>query len=170
MSSEGWSQSIAFPENDALPDKEYRMSTKTDQRKKKLQAFAKRRARRPEPTLVPGKPLKVGKAMQAKFVRDHSDLLQNIEFMLVHAARDEPDFDDRSAEKILRHAITRTDAEDPPINLALELLESIRQQRDLESDDLWGDALRVIYTSLKHHSDCKSGETSYLEFISRYVH
>ena len=169
MLVDDWSLGMALPVNDSLSHREVGMSTKTDGRKKKLQAFAKRRARRPEPIVVPSRSLKVGQAVERRLVRNHADLLQNIEFTLVNAASELDEFDDQCIERILRHAITQKDSEDPSTNSVLESLEAICRQRELDPGDLWSDALRVVYTSLKRHSNCKPGETSYLKFVSQYV-
>ena len=145
------------------------MSTKTDKRKKKLQAFAKRRARRPEPIIAPIGSLKVGHAVERRLVRNHADLLQNIEFALVNAASDSHEVDDHCIERILRHAITQKASDDPSTNSALDSLAEIRRLREEAPGDLWSDALRVVYTSLKRHSSCEPGDTSYLRFVSQYV-
>ena len=162
----GWK---AMPVNDYLSRTEADVSTRTDKRKKKLQAFAKRRAQRPEPTVVPNRSLKVGHAVERRVVRNHADLLQNIEFALVNAASDAHEVDDQCIERILRHAITQKASEDPSINSALDSLAAIRRQREEDPGDLWSDALRVVYASLKRHSNCEPGETSYLHFVSQYV-
>ena len=155
--------------NEYLSRKEADMSTKTEKRKKKLQAFAKRRARRPEPIVAPIGSLKVGKALERRLVRKHADLLQNIEFALVNAASDSHELDDYCIEGILRHAITQKASDDPLIDSAVDSLAEIRRLREEAPDDLWSDALRVVYTSLKRHSNCEPGETSYLRFVSQYV-
>jgi hypothetical protein len=96
-------------------------------------------------------------------------LLQNIEFALVNVASKSREVDDQCIERILRHAITQQASEDLIVDSALDALAVIRQQRDGESGDLWSNALRVVYTSLKRHSNCEPGEFSYLCFISQYV-
>ena len=145
------------------------MSMKADKRKKKLQAFAKRRAKRPDPVVVPVSSLKVGHVVERRLVRDHSDLLQEIELALVNAASDSDRIDDPCIEKILRYAINQRASEDPVINLGLDSLAAIRRQRDEDPGELWSDALRVVYTSLKRHSSCEPGEVNYLRFVSQYV-
>ncbi len=143
------------------------MPTRIAERKKKLQAFAKRRAQRPAPTVVPSS-LKVGHGVERRMVRNHADLLQNIECALVNVASKSREVDDPCIERILRHAITQQASEDPIVNSALDSLAAIRQLRDGESGDLWSNALRVVYTSLKLHSNCEPGETSYLRFVSHF--
>ena len=145
------------------------MSNKTNRRKKSLQAFAKRRANRPKPTFVPSVPLKVSRATERRCVKDHADLLQNIEFTLVQIASESPEIDDQCIEKILQHAIRGQSSEEPLIRSALDSLATIQQMRGEDLDDPWIDALRVVYTSLKRHSNCESGELTYLRFVSRYV-
>ena len=169
MLLDDWSLGMALPVIDYLSRTEADMSMKTDKRKKKLQAFAKRRARRPDPIVVPSNSLKVGHAVERRLVRNHADLLQNIEFTLVNVASDSHEVDDQCIERILRHAITQKASEDPSINLALDSLAAIRRLREEDPGDLWSDALRVVNASLKRHSNSEPGETSYLRFVSQYV-
>ncbi len=145
------------------------MSIKTNKRSKQLQAYAKKRTRRPEATVTLCGSLKVKHAEQRRMVRDHADILQNIEFTLVDAARESAELDDHLVEQILRHTIVCTSAEDPIVTWAMTLLAEARDLRAEVSDSLWRDALRVIYTSLKRHSTCQPDDTRYLDFVSQYM-
>lgn len=145
------------------------MSTKAQKRKSQLQSYAKRRARRPEATITPPVSLKVKPSVEKRMIRDHADLLQNVEFTLVNAANNSVEIDDHFVEQILRYAIKRKSSEDPIIDRAINLLTAICDLRSDVSEDVWRDALRVVYTSLWRHSSCEAGDTSYLHFVSQYV-
>lgn len=145
------------------------MSPKAGKQKSRLQSYAKRRERRPEVTITQPVSLKAKHSVERKMVRDHADLLQNVEFSLVNAARDSDEIDDSVVEQILRNAIGCKSSEDPVVEWAMNLLASVRDLRPDVTDDLWRDALRVVYASLRRHSSCESGDTSYLSFVSQYV-
>lgn len=145
------------------------MSANARKRHKQLEAYAKKRARRPEPKVEDRGSLKIKHAAEKRMIRDHADVLQNVEWTLVNAARDSTEIDDSIIEQILRHAIQSKLSEDPIVTWALNSLVAIRQQRSDISDKLWSDALRVVYASLHHHSSCEPGDTSYQRFASRYV-
>ena len=100
--------------------------------------------------------------LNAGLFETHADLLQNIEFALLEFASDSQEVDDHCIERVLRHAITQKASDDPLTNSALDSLSEIRQLREEAPDERWSDALRVVYTSLKRHSNCEPGETSYL--------
>ncbi|TWT92299.1 hypothetical protein [Neorhodopirellula pilleata] len=146
------------------------MPTKADKRKKELKAFARRRASRPEPIVVVSESLKVSGGVERRITRSHTDLLQNIEFVLVGAGRELPEFDDQCVEQVLRGALSHYEHEDPTIRSVIDSLDDIRTARGLSSDDLWSDALRVVYASLKRHSECLNGDRSYLKFAGQFIH
>jgi hypothetical protein len=145
------------------------MSAKARKRHSQLKAYARKRTHRPEPTVENRGALKVKPAVEKRMIRDHMDILQNVEFSLVNAAKDSSEIDDSVIEQILRHAIHSKPSEDPVVTWALNLLKEMRQQRSDISDQIWSDALRVIYTSLRRHSSCEPGCRNYLRFVSAYV-
>jgi hypothetical protein len=145
------------------------MSSKADKRKKALRAYAKKRARRPAGTVAERVSLKANHRLEQRMIRDHIDVLQNVEFSLVRTANESDQIDDLVVERILRDAIKYESSEDPIVRWGLDLLATVRQQRPDVADDLWRDALRVVYTSLTRHSSCQPGDTNYLRFVSRYV-
>ena len=145
------------------------MSTKAHKRARQLQAYARRRAGRPEATVTQHASLRITHAVEQRMLRDHADVLQNVEFSLVNAAKDSGEIDDHCVKRILLNAIQGKSSEDPIVEWALNLLAAVRDQRRDVSDDLWRDALRVIYASLHRHSSCEPGDTFYLRFVSRYV-
>ncbi len=145
------------------------MSSKASKLHKQLEAYAKRRARRPKSTVDTRTSLKITHAAEKRIVRDHVDVLQNVEYALVQAARDSGNIDDFITEQVLRHAIQGKPTDDPTVMWAMNLLAVTRQERPDISDQLWGDALRVVYASLQRHSSCEPGDTSYQRFASRFL-
>ena len=137
--------------------------------KKKLELALRRRARRPDPTFQAAKPLKASNSCQQRMVRDHLDVLQNIEFSLVETSQQIEKFDDRDIEQVLRRTIQSTAPDDPVIEEGIDHLKAARAMRDDISDDVWQDGLRVAFASLKRHSQCQPFETSYLRFIEQFM-
>ncbi len=138
-------------------------------RNNQLKAYAKKRARRPVTTFQESGSLKVKGTVERRVVRDHADVLQNIEFSFVAAARESREIDDAVIEQTLRHAIQSRPTEEPVVSGLLNSLQVIREQRTDISDDLWKDALRVVYTSVQRHSSCQAGCKDYLQFVAAYV-
>ena len=145
------------------------MAKKKDKSRKGLKAAARRRARRPAPVVHAPVALKANHGLEQRMVRDRQDVLQNIEFALVTAARDAEEVDDRVVEQVLQLAIRGLSSEDPIVQWALNLLASIRETREEVPDEVWRDGLRVVYASLKRHSSCGRGETNYLEFAGQFI-
>ena len=145
------------------------MSTKADKRKIELRVYAKKRARRPQATIVQRVSLKVNYSLEQRMIRDHADVLRNVESSLVSVAMESDEIDDHIVEQVLRYAINHGSPEDPIVQWAMDLLATVRQQHPDVTDALWRDAMRVIHTSLKRHSSCEPGETSYLYFVSHFV-
>lgn len=104
--------------------------------------------------------------------RDHLDILQNIEFVLVQIARQDPVFDDRMIDQALRCSIKGTEPPedaDGRVPLLVETLEIIRRKGLDVSDDVWIAALRKVDESVQLHSSLQPGERSYLEFVEPYL-
>jgi hypothetical protein len=104
-----------------------------------------------------------------KISRDHPDVLQNIEFILVSEYRNDSTIDDRVARDALMAAISHQEAEDPRAQRMLDGLKEIRMMRNDISDTLWRDALRVVLRSVHNHSTLNLGSTRYLDFICQYI-
>lgn len=145
------------------------MRTKSEKRKSRLQSYAKRRARRPESTVTLISTLLAKDSLMTRMIHEHSDLLQNLEFVLVTVAGEFDEVDDCVIERTLRNWIAGKPAEDPVAEAATHLLSEIRESRPDVDDTLWANAMRVVYTSLRDRSSCQAGETSYLGFVSRFV-
>ena len=145
------------------------MSQKSSLRAKQLKAAAKRRAKRPVAEFTPPSALKAKGNVERRMIRDHVDLLQNIEATLVEAAHQSDDFDDYIVELVLRAAIARGEPDNPTVIEAKSRLEIIRDMRRDVTDELWINGLQTIYSSLRRHSDCRPGDTTYLDFVAGYV-
>jgi len=104
--------------------------------------------------------------------RDHVDVLQNIEFALVKCARDDSSIDDRLIDQALRICISQAE---PPDNIdsrvarLCQTVTSIRSLREDVSDEIWIAGLRTVDDSVRRHSNLKTGETEYLDFVRQYV-
>jgi len=101
--------------------------------------------------------------------RDHQDVLQNVEFILVTGYRDDHSIDDRIVADALKAAIHNDVPEDPRAVSLNKGLEGIREFRTDVSDDIWGDCLRVVLQSVHRHSALKAGSRQYLDFVSDFI-
>ena len=144
------------------------MATRAGKRKRELQAYAKKRARRPEPTVTERVTLEVKRGLEQRMVRNHAEVLRVVESTLVHAWEEADEVDDYVVEQVLRYTIRHESSEDPIVQWMMDSLATARQQVDV-TDDVWRDAHRVVYTSLKLHSSCEPGDVGYLHFVSRFI-
>ena len=113
-------------------------------------------------TLGSGKLLK-------RMSRDHQDVLQNIEFVLVTRHREDRSIDDRIVADALEAAIHGDTPED---NLAQSLNESLEGMREFRcdiSDEIWRDCLRTVLQSVHRHSSLARGSRAYLDFVSDFI-
>jgi len=101
--------------------------------------------------------------------RDHLDVLQNIEFVLIRNYREDNTINDHIVEVALRAAINRDVPKDDCAQLLNRELETIRQFRSDVSDDIWRDALRTVLQSVHRHSNLKPGSRDYLDFVSDFI-
>lgn len=101
--------------------------------------------------------------------KNYVDVLQNIEFSLVTAWRDDSDIDDRDTAAALKIVINGGESENQRVKLLVSALENIRIQRLDVSDDIWEKGLKVVLESVHTHSDTREGETDYLEFASAFM-
>jgi len=107
-----------------------------------------------------------------RMVRDHLDVLQNIEFGLVHCANEDPSIDDSTIAQALRCCIRGTELGDEADPRVVQLCDSVMQMRDLREDvseELWATGLRTVLGSVKDHSTLQPGDKSYLKFVGEYV-
>jgi hypothetical protein len=111
------------------------------------------------------KPEKIFKQM----TRDHVDVLQNIEFCLVSAWRNDSSIDDKVIAYALKKSIADTEFPNEPNSPLISSLENARLLRLDVPDDIWRNGLKVVLESVYTHSDAKEGDRDYLEFVSEFM-
>jgi hypothetical protein len=99
----------------------------------------------------------------------HEDVLQNIEFVLLHGWREDPSVDDLVAAAALRGAATGREPDDTRAAELYRRLASIRLSRDDVPDAAWNEALRIVTESVERHSSLRPGDVSYLAFAARFI-
>ena len=104
-----------------------------------------------------------------RMTRDHHDLLQNIEFILVSRYHDDGSIDDRIISDALNAAIRGDTAEYALAESLHEDLEEVRVLRSDVSDDIWRDGLRTVLQSVQRHSGLRPGEREYLDFVCDFI-
>jgi hypothetical protein len=107
--------------------------------------------------------------LMKRMSRDHLDILQNIEFVLVSGYRSDRSIDDRIVADALKAAIHGEVTDDTRAQSLNESLENIRELRSDISDDVWRDGLRTVLQSVHRHSSLKSGSRAYLDFVSDFI-
>ncbi len=115
-----------------------------------------------------GAKLKPRKSMK-HMARDHLDVLQNIEFVLVSGYRSDRSIDDCIVADVLIAAILDAEPEDIRAQSLNESLENIHVLRSDISDDIWRDGMRTVLESVHRHSSLKPGSRGYLDFVSDFV-
>lgn len=101
--------------------------------------------------------------------KNHMDLLQNIEFVLVRHYRDNDDIDDNMCADALRSVVKDKPLTNPySISMAEELL-SLKASRGDVDDKLWIDSCRVVLNSINDHSTLAPGNRGYLTFMKQFV-
>ena len=107
--------------------------------------------------------------LMKRMSRDHLDILQNIEFVLVSGYRSDSSIDDHIVADALKAAIYGKVSDDARAQSLNGRLENIRELRSDISDDIWRDGLRTVLQSVHRHSSLKPGSRGYLDFVSDYV-
>jgi len=104
-------------------------------------------------------------------VRDHIDILQDIDTVLLAYAEESQEVDDRTIDEALgilrRKNESIRDAEHHVKSICL-LLGHIRTRHEDVSDTIWLGALRTVQDELRRHSSLNPGEKSYIEYASNY--
>ena len=133
----------------------------------KIRQEVRKRQEKPRPQSVPTG--NVRRDRWDEITRSHADVLQNIEFTLVHCWREVEGVDDAWTHIALVAAM-RDDPPDHPCSWHVyQKLKSLREMRDDLSPELWLDALRVVDQSVRDHSSLRHGDRSYLAFILPFV-
>jgi hypothetical protein len=107
--------------------------------------------------------------LMRRMVRNHQDILQNIEFILISRYREDRRIDDRIVANALKAAIHGETADDVLAESLNEALEEMRMFRSDVSDDIWRDGLRTVLQSVYRHSKLRPGEREYLDFVSDFI-
>ena len=107
--------------------------------------------------------------LMKRMSRDHLDVLQNIEHVLVTSWRDDPSIDDAVVEQALRAAIRPEEAGEARSGDIVAELAGIRKLRTDIGDDVWHAALRTVLQSVERHSTRRPGQTAYLRFVSPFI-
>jgi len=144
------------------------MSSRTKQKRQRQKRTQQRKANIQTVTLHQ-KSDRASYKLIRRMTRDHPDVLQNIEFALVSAYREDRRLDDSTIAETLRAAIRGLEPGSVLAGQVRIRLEGVREMRADIEDSLWLDGLRVILDSLHNHSDAKPGSTGYLSFASRFV-
>ena len=127
----------------------------------------RKRQEKPRPQPVPTG--NVRRDRWDEITRSHADVLQNIEFTLVHCWRQVEVVDDHWTHLGLVAAMRGDPPDHPTAWHVYGRLKSLREMRDDLSPDLWLDALRVVDQSVRDHSTLRHGDRSYLAFILPFV-
>jgi hypothetical protein len=107
--------------------------------------------------------------LMKRMARDHQDVLQNIEFILVSAYRENHSIDDCIVADALEAAIQADVPQDRRAISLNKALEDMRQLRSDVSDDIWRDGLRTVLQSVHRHSSLEPGCRWYLDFASKFI-
>lgn len=104
-----------------------------------------------------------------RMTRDHVDVLQNIESVLILAYDKDGSLEDRIIAEVL-HAAIRDEVPDGARAQSLhEDLIEMRHLRANVSDDIWRDGLRTVLQSVQRHSHLWPDERNYLDFVSDFI-
>ena len=104
-----------------------------------------------------------------RMTRDHLDVLQNIEFSIVSVWRSS-NIDDKIVASALKTAIAGSEPADELSGSLIKALENTRLLRADVCDEIWRDGLKVVLESVYNHSNARTGDRDYLEFVSEFVH
>lgn len=104
-----------------------------------------------------------------KMTRDHADVLQNIEAVLVAMWREDGAVDDRAVATALKAAISGSEPVEPVVRRLTNELAAVRVFRADVPDMVWTDGLKVVLESVHTHSERKTGDRDYLDFVSQFI-
>ena len=111
----------------------------------------------------------VSNSLFHRMAQENQDVLQNIEFVLMSAYRNDPEIDDKDVAAALKTALAGEVPEDEAVRSLVEGLAEIRRMRADISDDLWIDGLKVVLESVHNHSHARSGDRGYLKFVQSFM-
>jgi hypothetical protein len=114
------------------------------------------------------KPEKIFREM----TKHHVDVLENIEFAIINAWRENSQIDDKTVAAALKAVIKAEEPKDILSCILVKALKDIRLVRTDVSDEIWTKGLKVVLESVYTHSPddvIKQGDTYYLEFADEYL-
>ncbi len=97
------------------------------------------------------------------------NVLQDIEFILVTAYRDDKTIDDVIISNALRGIIYNKTYEDFRTLYVIDQLGEMRKVREDISDKVWLDSLKAVLQSVHNHSSLREGSRGYLNFVSGFI-
>ena len=101
--------------------------------------------------------------------REHVGILQNIEFTLAHAHREDGTIDDCVVLNALRAALRGERPSEPRAQRLFDALAAMREMRSDVEDGIWTSGLRVVADSVELHSNLQPGATGYLDFVGPFL-
>jgi uncharacterized alpha-E superfamily protein len=104
-----------------------------------------------------------------RMTRDHLDVLQNIESVLISSHRDDRSIDDRTIAQALKSSIRDDWPEDAAVQSLIEAMDQMREVRSDVPDDVWQAGLQTVLQSVRRHSSLKPGARGYLKFVSDFM-
>lgn len=136
------------------------MSEKEQRRKARKQ---KKASHQGSPRLKP-----LSDRQEDRIMRHHTDVLQNIEFIVHDSWRLDPAIDDNTVAIALNAALDMPGPTDEHSELIASRLRQIRLDRPDTAEDTWRDALQVVANSIRRHSTLMPRDRGYLTFISTF--
>lgn len=105
-----------------------------------------------------------------KMQRDHLDVLQNVEALIVARHRHDEAIDDLTVIAAMRGLIKNDlpDGDEQAI-LMMEDLLNLQEARPDVADRVWRAAYRMVLDSVHNHSTLHPGNKGYLDFIAMYL-
>jgi tRNA isopentenyl-2-thiomethyl-A-37 hydroxylase MiaE len=114
------------------------------------------------------KPEKIFREM----TQNHIDVLENIEFAIVNAWRENRQIDDKAVAAALKAVIKSEEPKNILSCLLVKALEGARLIRSDVSEEIWAKGLKVVLESVYTHSPAdviEQGDTYYLEFADMFI-
>ena len=107
-----------------------------------------------------------------KFVQmaeDHPDVLQNIEFALVRAYRENDEVDDQMAWQAVQTHMAARRSDNELVQPMVAALDHMRATRVDLNETLWRRGLQAVKEAIRGASDLQEGTTDYLDDASGRV-
>lgn len=138
----------------------------SEKRRHQLKLAAKRRSRRPQPSIVVAEPMKVKHRDRLSLTNSNPHLLLGLETLLVSQARASAGVDDRLAAQALRCLVQHQPV---PPEIPDFLLDALQAWIEANRDAPFALAMRIVYESIQTRSTCQPGEQSYLNYARKFI-